>query len=1248
MKYVPGDVVTISAIIENDGSQANSFIVKVYNGTGDDKDKLWHEQEINEVPAYGSVEISFERELELGVQYLHYVVDSENTIDESNESDNIAVRKIVVEDTISEEVPETGQVVIKTTKPVETSAQSSEDPQVGANDQASAFTGTTGTKHGIGKYLNFTAQGEFDEATIRLYYNEDVLDVPEETLKMHVWDEEDKEWDILDMTGVNTQDNYVWGITNHNSIYTAIGENLPDLEVNVEMSRTQIVEGGKILLRTTVKNTGTEPVSNYKFKAYGINNGENVDEIDSQGYNGLDAGESEIIIIEYDTSEKQGYNDILVIVDEEDEHRELEESNNYVSLTLNVTPSSEEEYGIITEFTSGEEVETLAYMSAGEKTLEIEIPGGSEIFYADMQVQAGTQIRDDPLNYTIERPYRAGMIDSYDMAEGWYGAREHALELIDDCKKGRCLVYTTTDKGIPSIYKKFDEPIDSLVEKDSGYLVFWLWLDDASMMINWENQIELGSAGKQDTDELTLWHWNEKVELKDGWNLVRIPLSEFTETGSPDLSRINWFRIYWKNQPGLIVKIDDVHFESNEYIDLPDQKPLGRHREEIVLDQDTCIEKTYTPHEGNANIISVKTGGEVCSEQTKCVNYEIQDGNKVNMQVCRGGAGSGSCKAYGCGINTVFDIKYELTGMAIPADWVNGVWNYDGCHERTMETRVTKKQVGEHIRDDRTYFSFNLKDLEKTRIRKAILDVGIREIETQGIRKNKIKTIPDKRCGTCSTGYDFCTEENYEDVGEYWYDEDILVDITEEVNRKDNLIFMIEGLDLESGSVYYKRPSIRLEYYEKLGDPRIQLGEDQIWQANLIYGNEAYTMPGLKNMLDVVIEDDCSNGNCVIPVKLKTGSAGNLTVSNLTIIYRKEEVFEQSSPKSCDDRSFCEDCMYKPYASGQDCAWIAPTGKCVDNNAYALADGESKYTGCAGIAAQTTTTTTTTTTTLLAIGCEQRMNCTECLTQSFKNGQECFWSGYGMASIGVTRIDAFYDYRCIDLNNPPESMQDMTKEEILGLGEGFEAPHQCPEPLPKTCNIWETCNECIQEYYQDNPCVWIRTQEYTGCGTRMKDSGITTICNNPMQGCMIVDVGASIHSETCTIDDDQDGYPQDNDCNDHDVDVNPGASETCNQIDDDCDGSIDEGLSYDEDTDGYTSKTSCQGTKNDCNDNNFNIKPGMEEFCGNGIDEDCDGIDLPCPTTTTTTTTTIPRYDKLCKNQLTETGFTKALKQCGG
>ena len=99
------------------------------------------------------------------------------------------------------------------------------------------------------------------------------------------------------------------------------------------------------------------------------------------------------------------------------------------------------------------------------------------------------------------------------------------------------------------------------------------------------------------------------------------------------------------------------------------------------------------------------------------------------------------------------------------------------------------------------------------------------------------------------------------------------------------------------------------------------------------------------------------------------------------------------------------------------------------------------------------------------------------------------------------------------------------------------------------------------------------------------------------------------------------GYVLNNsDCNDANIAVNPAATEICNTIDDDCDGSIDEGvtLTFYADSDGDTygagaailaciqpANTSTNNT--DCNDGVAAINPAATEICDN-IDNDCDGL----------------------------------------
>ena len=144
----------------------------------------------------------------------------------------------------------------------------------------------------------------------------------------------------------------------------------------------------------------------------------------------------------------------------------------------------------------------------------------------------------------------------------------------------------------------------------------------------------------------------------------------------------------------------------------------------------------------------------------------------------------------------------------------------------------------------------------------------------------------------------------------------------------------------------------------------------------------------------------------------------------------------------------------------------------------------------------------------------------------------------------------------------------------------------------------------------------------------------TEICDGLDNNCDdVVDEGVLL---TYFVDNDGDGYGDaivedcsqppmtaliDGDCNDMDATIHPMATEICDSIDQNCDGTVDEGVTsvfyVDNDGDGYGDTTQTVGactvpegasvTGGDCEDSAADVYPGAPELC-DGLDNNCDNV----------------------------------------
>jgi uncharacterized protein YjdB len=144
------------------------------------------------------------------------------------------------------------------------------------------------------------------------------------------------------------------------------------------------------------------------------------------------------------------------------------------------------------------------------------------------------------------------ILSNCDSNSGWTSSNTLTVNSADKKEGAACLqsVGSKTDE----FKRVFATPINTGSTLENGNLQFWYFVSDINLFAA-GNQVELGSGGVADINE---FNWNIGT-LLNGWNLVTLPFKTAGVTGgTPDLSAINYLRIYHVKTASVTTRVDQI------------------------------------------------------------------------------------------------------------------------------------------------------------------------------------------------------------------------------------------------------------------------------------------------------------------------------------------------------------------------------------------------------------------------------------------------------------------------------------------------------------------------------------------------------------------------------------------------------------------------------------------------------------------------------------------------------------------
>jgi len=197
--------------------------------------------------------------------------------------------------------------------------------------------------------------------------------------------------------------------------------------------------------------------------------------------------------------------------------------------------------------------EDASMIPAGNWFLTLDADGThvSSDFYLRLTTDGGNMIKGT-LPYTATEPTPFMYLDRCESTSGWSSGNTLTVNTGD--KQEGTASLQSVGSGTAEFQQHFATPFNSGATAATGSIDFWYYVSDVTKFSS-SNQIEVGSGGTNDVSE---YNWNIGT-LVNGWNHIHKTFATAGTTGgTPNLSAINWFRIYHAKTASITTKVDAI------------------------------------------------------------------------------------------------------------------------------------------------------------------------------------------------------------------------------------------------------------------------------------------------------------------------------------------------------------------------------------------------------------------------------------------------------------------------------------------------------------------------------------------------------------------------------------------------------------------------------------------------------------------------------------------------------------------